>query len=106
MPDPTEIAGTLLAHGGGEQDRSPRFHPRLDERLADRDERSQTARVVGDAGALEPRAATRHGNIQFRTKYRVQMRGYHDASVAGHISIPSPHVPHVVHAHVLQSHVA
>ena len=71
MPDPTKIAATLLAYGGGKQDRSPRFNPRVDERLADRDESSQAACVVGDAGTLESWAAARHGNIQFRAEHRV-----------------------------------
>ena len=73
MPDPTEIAATFLANGRGEQDRSPRFNPRLDERLANRDERSQTARVVRDAGTLEPRPAPRHRHIQFGTEHGIEM---------------------------------
>ncbi len=49
----------------------------------------------------------RHGHVQFRTKYGVQMGGYDDASyIARVVSIPPPHVPHVVHAHVLQSDAA
>src|SRR6266566_4752511 len=91
MADPTEIAATLLAYGRGKQDRSPRFHPRLDERRADRDERSQTARVVGDAGTLESRAVARHGHVQFRTENGVQMRRQDDARVMERRSMLCPY---------------
>ena len=40
MFDSEQIAGAFFAHRRGEQDRSPRFYARPDERLADRDERS------------------------------------------------------------------
>src|SRR6266550_8855136 len=107
MPDPTEIAATLLAHRGGEQYRSPRFNPRLDERFADRNERREAACIVGDAGTLESRTVARHGNIQFRTKHSVQVGRQDDARVVQGrstlrpyktpIEVPSPHVPYVVH---------
>ena len=102
MPDPPEIAATFLAHRRGEQDRSSRFHARPDQRLADCDERSQAARVVGNAGALEPRPATRHRNVEFRTKNGVQMCGYHDTTIAGTGSIPSPDIPDIIDGHVFQ----
>src|SRR5436309_15539715 len=82
MADPTEIAATLLAYGRGEQDRSPRFNLRPDERLADRDECSQTARVIGDAGTLESRAVARHGNIELRSENRIEMRPEHNRIVS------------------------
>jgi hypothetical protein len=52
-----QITGAFFSHCRGEQDWSLGFHPRSNERFADRDERSQTARVVGDARPLEPRPA-------------------------------------------------
>src|SRR6266566_2559106 len=117
MADPTEIAATLLAYGRGKQDRSPRFHPRLDERRADRDERSQTARVVGDAGTLESRAVARHRHIQFGTEHGIEVRGEHDGSVvwgrsmlrpyvASIVSIPPAHIPDLVNLHIRQSSLA
>src|SRR5207302_9645039 len=110
MPDPTEIAAPLLAHRRGEQDRSPRFHPRPDERSADRDERSQAACVVGDAGTLEPRPAPRHGNIEFRTKNGVQMRAQDNASVMWGRDTscpyrPTTHVSYIVDRDVFQTNV-
>src|SRR6266705_5629126 len=104
MADPTEIAATLLAHGGGEQDRSPRFNPRLDERLTNRDERSQTARVVGDAGTLESRAVARHGNIELGSENRIEMRADHNAIVSRFpFPAPATHVADSVDRDLVQS---
>jgi len=57
VPHAEQITGAFFSHCRGEQDWSLGFHPRSNERFADRDERSQTARVVGDARPLEPRTA-------------------------------------------------
>src|SRR5439155_11689838 len=64
MPDPTEIAATLLAHGRHKQDRLPGFYPRSYECLADRDERGEAACIVGDAGSLEAQSAARDRDIR------------------------------------------
>src|SRR5205809_775906 len=64
MPDSTEIAATLFPHGRGKQHRSPGFHPRPDERLADRDECGETARVV--AAAWRPSVASSERSMYAR----------------------------------------
>src|SRR5713101_4403026 len=88
-----QIARAFLAHRRGEQDRSPRFNPRPDERLADRDECSQTARVVGDAGTLESRAVARHGNIELGSENRIEMRAEHNPIVSRFpFAAPATHV--------------
>ena len=76
-----QVARAFFSHRRGEQDRSLGFHPRPDECLADRDERSQAARVVGDAGSLEPRPVTGDGHIELGSEHGVQMRRDHDGSV-------------------------
>ncbi len=81
ISDTTQVTGTLFPHGRGKQHRSPGVHPRLDERLADRDERGETARVVGDAWALESGPAAGDGNIEFGTEHGIEVRGEHDGSV-------------------------
>src|SRR5258705_4647568 len=81
MPHAAEVPRSFLTHGRGQQDRSPGVYPRSNERFADRDERGETARIIGDAWALQPGPAARHGHVQFRTEHGVQMGGYDDASV-------------------------
>ncbi len=81
VPYAAQIARAFFTDRRGEQHRPPRFHARTDERLADRDERREATGIVGDPWALEPRAAPRDGNIQFRTENGVQMRRQDDARV-------------------------
>ncbi len=71
VPHAAEVTRPFLAHGRGKQHRPPGINARPDERPADRDERGETARVVGDARALEPGPAARHGHVQFRTEHGV-----------------------------------
>src|SRR5438309_4593952 len=96
MPDSTEIAAPLLAHGRGEQHRPPRFHARTDETLADRDERREAACIVGDARALESRAAPGDGNIELGSKHRIEVRGEHDRSVVSGRSMLRPSLTSIV----------
>lgn len=103
MADPTEITGSLLTHGRRKKDRSARFDARPDQRLADRDERSQTARVVGDARTLESRAAARHGNIELGSKDRIEMRAEHNAIVSRFpFPAPAAHVADSVNRDLVQ----
>jgi hypothetical protein len=71
VSDATKIAGTLLTHGRGQQERSPHLHLRPDEGLADRDECGKAARVVGNAGALESWAAARYRHVQLWTEHGI-----------------------------------
>src|SRR5258706_8403236 len=103
MASPAEIAATLLAYGRGKQHRSPGFHARADECLADRDERRETACVVGDARALEPRPAPGDGNIELGSKHRIEVCGEHDRSYrTSLVSIPRAHIPDLVNLHIRQ----
>ena len=106
MPDPTEIAATLLAHGRHKQDRLPGFYPRSYECLADRDERGEAACIVGDAGSLEPQSAARDRDIEFWTEDRIEVGAEHNA-VVSRFPFPAPatYVADSVNRDVVQASV-
>ena len=113
MPHPTEIAGTLLTHGRGKQDRARRGHASAGECFPERHQRREAARIVGDARSFETWPAPRHGDVQLGPKDGVEVgRKDHARVVEGRsllrpsVDVPSPHVSHFIHVHVLQSDFA
>src|SRR5947208_1514821 len=106
MPDPTEIAATLLAHGRHKQDRLPGFYPRSYECLADRDERGEAACIVGDAGSLEAQSAARDRDIEFWTEDCIEVGADHNA-VVSRFPFPAPatYVADSVNRDVVQASV-
>src|SRR5438094_1321250 len=106
MPDPTEIAATLLAHGRHKQDRLPGFYPRSYECLADRDERGEAACIVGDAGSLGAQSAARDRDIEFWTGDCIEVGAEHDA-VVSRVPLPAPatYVADSVNRDVVQASV-
>src|SRR5947208_6402825 len=106
MPDPTEIAATLLADGRDKQNRPLGVHTRARERLANRDERGEAACVVGDAGSLEPQSAARDRDIEFWTEDRIQV-GAEPNAVVSRFPFPAPatYVADSVNRDVVQASV-
>ena len=49
--DAPEVSDAFLAHRGGHEQRTPEHDPCGEERARQREERGETAPVVGDAGA-------------------------------------------------------
>src|SRR4029077_12900706 len=104
MPHSTEIAGTLLTHGRGEQDRSPHSHLRADECLADRDECSEATRIVRDARSFETWPAPCHGDVQLGPKHGVEM-GAQDHTITARrlLTVPCPDVADIIELHVREA---
>src|SRR6266480_6159162 len=103
---PTQVTGTLLADGRGKQNRPLGVHTRACERLANRDERGEAARIVGDAGSLEPQSAARDRDIEFRTEDRIEVGAEHNA-VVSRFPFPAPatYVADSVNRDVVQASV-
>jgi len=73
-----------------------------------RDERGQAARVVRNAGALEPLAAPLHRDVHLGPEHGVEMCGQHDrgGGLVTILSKPSVHVTGVVDRYVGQADLA
>src|SRR6266516_6185463 len=70
---PTQVTGSFLADGRGEQNRTLGVYARVRERLADRHQRRQPARVVRDPGPFEPWPVPRHRDVKLGPKHGVEV---------------------------------
>src|SRR6266567_6032269 len=89
---PTQVTGTLLADGRGEQNRTLGVYARVRERLANRHQRRQPARVVRDPGPFQPWPVPRHRDVQLGPKHGVEV-GAQDNTGTGPPAPAAPAAP-------------